>query len=227
MWKIADPSRFQPVRRQKSQELGLLPRIRDRRGDLPPQVEDQALRLGGFLLGIDGQEIAVLPERQKPRLVGRALADGRVLAVEVVGEDAEGVLGRAHVEGVHDDVGLAVLMEAAGHEERHVVGAIDLPRAVDVVEDRPRVEDLIGLGQPGTGRDRDVGRQPAGVGDGRFDSSGRVLPTRPGRQERRASSFGPIVPCPSGEDKETNRPSPAFAKYGNSGNNSPEGETYV
>jgi hypothetical protein len=38
-----------------------------------------------------------------------------------VGEDAERVLGGAHVEGVHDDVGFAVLVEAAGDQELHVV----------------------------------------------------------------------------------------------------------
>ncbi len=93
-----------------------------------------------------------------------ALADGRILAIEVVGEGAERVLGGAHVEGVHDDVGLAVLVEAAGDQELHVVGPVDFARAVDVVEYGRRVEDRIGLGEPGAGRGRDERSQAAGAG---------------------------------------------------------------
>ncbi len=168
----ADAPRLQSLARQKLQDLRLLPFAPNGPGDGPPELEDEPLGFRGFLLGVDGQEITVLPEGQKSGLVGRALADSGVLPVEIMGEDAEGVLGGAHVEGVHDEIGLAVLVEAPGHEELHVIGAIDLARAVDVVEDRGRVEDLVGLREPWPGRGRDGRGEEPGFGNDRLAHRG-------------------------------------------------------
>ncbi len=120
--------------RQSPQQGRLVSVPADAGSDAAAQVEKHSLGLRRLVFGEHGNKIAVSPERQQSALIDAVLADRPVLAVQIVGEDAEGVGRRAHVEDIGDDVGPAGLFVAAGEEGFHIVGAIDFARPVDVIE---------------------------------------------------------------------------------------------
>ncbi len=96
----------------------------------------------------------------------------------VMGEHAEGIFGRSHVEDVQHDGGPFLGGEAAGEAASHIICYVDFTGAVDIVEDGFRVKDPVSrLGGPLS--------HPVGQDAGQH--LGRVCETFPCHQERQTS----------------------------------------
>jgi len=130
-----------------------------------PQFGQNGGRRGIFRLGEDGDKITAAPELEKPAFIEASLAEAPILPLEVVGEHAEGVGRRTHVEEVDDDVGLAGLVKAAARQEPHVERPVDFAGAVDVFENGFPVEDpVLPAGRPAEGFAGKKRQEPGGLG---------------------------------------------------------------